>query len=41
MELSYGLVNVLQKIPSLKHGNDGLIFIPVNHPYEPGSCKKL
>ena len=32
MELSYG---------SLKHGNDGLIFIPVNHPYEPGTCKKL
>ncbi|CAG8540998.1 8940_t:CDS:10 [Dentiscutata erythropus] len=41
MELSYGLINTLQKIPSLKYGNDGLIFVPVNHPYEPDICHKL
>ncbi|CAG8731523.1 16750_t:CDS:2, partial [Cetraspora pellucida] len=41
MELSYGLINTLQKIPSLKYGNDGLIFVPVNHPYEPDMCRKL
>ncbi|CAI2166656.1 9089_t:CDS:10 [Funneliformis geosporum] len=34
MQLSYGLINVL-------NGNDELIFIPVNHPYEPEACKKL
>ncbi|CAG8482418.1 20195_t:CDS:10 [Rhizophagus irregularis] len=31
MELSYGL----------KCGNDGLVFVPVNHPYESTTCKKL
>ncbi|GES77516.1 mRNA capping enzyme alpha subunit [Rhizophagus clarus] len=31
MELSYGL----------KCGNDSLVFVPVNHPYESGICKKL
>ncbi|CAG8483766.1 5453_t:CDS:10 [Diversispora eburnea] len=41
MELSYGLMNVLQKAPSLKYGNDGLIFVPVNHPYQPENCDKL
>ncbi|CAG8526912.1 17882_t:CDS:10, partial [Gigaspora rosea] len=41
MELSYGLINTLQKIPSLKYGNDGLIFVPVNRPYEPDICHEL
>ncbi|CAJ0632730.1 5413_t:CDS:2 [Entrophospora sp. SA101] len=41
MDLSYGLSNTLQKISTLKYGNEGLIFVPVNHPYVPGRSEKL
>ena len=42
MHKSYGLEDVLTRIiPSLKHENDGLIFTPVNYPYEIGTCNKL
>jgi hypothetical protein len=42
MSRSYGLAEVLhQIIPQLQHGNDGLIFSPVDVPYQPGTCSKL
>jgi mRNA guanylyltransferase len=42
MSKSYGLAEIFAKvIPSLKHGNDGLIFTPVEYPYECGTCKML
>ena len=41
MQLSYGMTRVFEKIPFLKHGNDGLIFTPVKHPYVCGACENL
>lgn len=33
---SYGFWEIHKKIPELKHGNDGLIFTPVDEPYSVG-----
>ncbi|KAK0560414.1 Dcp1p-Dcp2p decapping enzyme complex alpha subunit [Tilletia horrida] len=42
MELSYGVVDVLlNHIPNLKHGNDGLIFTCANDPYVFGTDPKI
>ncbi|TPX65677.1 hypothetical protein SpCBS45565_g05002 [Spizellomyces sp. 'palustris'] len=38
---SYGMHVVFDEIARQKHGNDGLIFTPVNLPYTPGTCHKL
>eukprot|EP00792_Barthelona_sp_PAP020_P001339 TRINITY_DN12121_c0_g1_i1.p1 TRINITY_DN12121_c0_g1~~TRINITY_DN12121_c0_g1_i1.p1 ORF type:complete len:531 (-),score=131.06 TRINITY_DN12121_c0_g1_i1:136-1698(-) len=32
---------IFEKIPSLPHENDGLVFTPVFEPYEPGTCPSL
>jgi mRNA guanylyltransferase len=41
MELSYGLGKVLDEIPTLKHGNDGLIFTDADSSYTFGTCEAM
>ncbi|KAI8824071.1 mRNA capping enzyme, catalytic domain-containing protein [Fimicolochytrium jonesii] len=38
---SYGMTLIFDEIGRQKHGNDGLIFTPVNLPYQSGTCPKL
>ena len=39
---SYALHDLFTAVlPHLKHGNDGLVFTPVNFPYQAGTCSKL
>jgi mRNA guanylyltransferase len=42
MELAYGIRSVLfNRIPNLKHGNDGLIFTCANSGYVYGTDNKM
>jgi mRNA guanylyltransferase len=42
MYKSYRIDHVFNDVlPKLEHGNDGLIFTPVNFPYVLGTCTKL
>lgn len=40
-EISYGLKRIVDSIPHLKHGNDGLLFTSVNAPYKLGTCDTM
>ena len=41
LEFSYWLKKVFDEIPSLLHGNDGIIFTSVKSPYIRGKCDKM
>ena len=42
MNLSYGVEKVFNEdIPKLQHGNDGLIFTPLQSPYVVGTDPKM
>ncbi|KAF9434095.1 Dcp1p-Dcp2p decapping enzyme complex alpha subunit, partial [Entomortierella beljakovae] len=41
MQLSYGLKIILSGNNGHKHESEGLVFVPVKHPYIPGTSRKL
>jgi mRNA guanylyltransferase len=41
MKLAYGITSVLQMIPTLEHGNDGLIFTCIGSGYVSGTDPKI
>ncbi|PWN29023.1 DNA ligase/mRNA capping enzyme [Jaminaea rosea] len=41
MDLAYGVPEVLQRMPNLEHGNDGLIFTCMNSGYTFGTDEKI
>jgi len=38
---SYGIGEVMKEIGEQSHGNDGLVFTPVDEPYQMGTCDSL
>jgi len=41
LELSYWMTRVLDEVPNLKHGSDGLLFTARDAPYVAGRCDKM